>query len=292
MGAIADDQLLAALSALRLEPLAGPLAAAGLDTLAALEEALMASRTAFLSQLKDANVGTLPLRQALANGLGRRLREGDLPVWLRPGDACLFLSPWNWQARPALAVSAAAGAYLRVHWRGATLTAPSLAIDAPANQAQPILLTATYDGHPPVRLRVRASADGLMPLPPPPRPAGNDRTAAHSGGGGPTTSGHHLTLQMESIVQSSERWGTAAGGASGSRQSTLPADAFRLRGVVLPPGSLPLPPRVAALTMLAFGDSITEGVMARRREATDVVLGDLATTSTSSSERTKLPPVS
>lgn len=179
-----DDRLTAALCALRLSRLGNALAAAGLGELAACEHALLESRTAFLSTLRSAGIGTLPERQvrlppwggsrtpnrtsaaragstadcasgactsrcsrapttsrrglhpcqpatpsastplslsrraqALANGLLKRRREGGAPVWLRPGDGQLFLSPWNWHLAPGLAISAAPGACVRFRWK-------------------------------------------------------------------------------------------------------------------------------------------------------------------------------
>ncbi len=58
-----DDRLTAALCALRLSRLGDALAAAGLGELAACEHALLESRTAFLSTLRSAGIGTLPERQ-------------------------------------------------------------------------------------------------------------------------------------------------------------------------------------------------------------------------------------
>ena len=50
----------------------------------------------------------------------------------------------------------------------------------------------------------------------------------------------------------------------------------------MPAESVPLPPRASLLRVLAFGDSITEGVMARRRDGPADEFGDFGTNSVAS----------
>lgn len=194
-----DEPLSTALSALRLEALAGPLSAAGLCSLETLESDVLASRTHFLARLKEAQVGTIPQRQALANGLLRRRRDGDAPVWLRPSDRHLQLSAWHWQSyadasRPAAAASAP-GAYLRARWRAADgPAAPALAVSSRAGEPLPMVLTVRYAGCAPTRLRPVADAAGLVALPAPPA------EEVHV---------YELTVQIEAAVQSADRWGSA-----------------------------------------------------------------------------------
>ena len=200
---------------------------------------LAVERPSLLSQLKSLGVSNLTERQAVANALGK-LRRGVLTVEepsgpvLRPGDAQLVLSPYNWAITNGIASTANPGAYLRIAWEGECSIEVEL---EPARTEPHMVLTWSMDARPDQPVRLDGSSSRLV------LDAAATEDATHS-----------LLLRVEASVQQLDRWGGGAGAPPGC--------SLRLRAIRLPPGARPLAPRVRRRRLLAFGCSITEGVCA------------------------------
>ena len=94
-------------------------------------------------------------------------------------------------------------------------------------------------------------------------------TSPSSGGGGSSgdtssgdTGGHTLIFGVLSSVQRHDRWGACSGSVDTAtlRTTALPECSLRLRYIDLPVGAIALPPTLRPRRLLAFGDSIVEGV--------------------------------
>ena len=233
-------ELLSALGLSHLAPLLSTL------TLAALDQSLQSDRPAFLAELKALGVSSLKERQALANGMGRRRRQHGAATVLRPGDAHLFFTRYNWQVRDGVATSACPGALLRLAWKGPPPSAGVSLQLAPWQRvgSRPGLkLGYAFDGGEArfVTLAVVGS-DLEVPLSQPGEAADSpDRQTSQCE--------HSLQLWIHASVQSADRWAPSGG---------TPECALRIAAVRLPPGAATAAPRVAMRTLLAFGDSLTE----------------------------------
>ncbi len=207
-------------------------------------------RVSLLANLKHAGVGKLSERQLIANSLGKAIRSQP-PTRLLPGDERLFLTPWNWALAELgdelLAVTNTPGAYAKMAWTMSTVLASDanvvkLTIDASSMSGPSMTLGVSFDEAPFVAVPLPAGeAHAVVELPVP----GTRNPGAHC-----------LTLGMLNSVQRYDRWGSA---------SALPENSLRLRSVVLPPGANAVLPAVRPYRMLAFGDSIVEGVGAEYR---------------------------
>ena len=91
VGTDATSSLLAALDDASLTHLSGALGDCTLEE--SCELLNQQGRPAFLAHLKQLGVNGLSDRQKIANALGKVAR---VPPALAPGDALLFLTPWNW----------------------------------------------------------------------------------------------------------------------------------------------------------------------------------------------------
>lgn len=215
-------------------------------------------RVAFLTHLKQVGISKLADRQQLANALGRALREAP-PSELRPGDARLFCTDWNWCiSAEGMAVTNTPGAYLKLRWSvrrphaGVHDDVVILEVDTSFMTAPSMTLAASFDD----------AAFEAVPL-----PHGEQRAvvrlrvpaACPSNDQGART----LTVGVLASVQRYDRWGSAVSAATEANESTtttLPACSLRLRKVQLPPGAVAEMPALRPRRVLAFGDSIVEGV--------------------------------
>mmetsp|Transcript_38717 Transcript_38717/g.93988 ORF Transcript_38717/g.93988 Transcript_38717/m.93988 type:complete len:689 (+) Transcript_38717:48-2114(+) len=258
------------------------------------EAELRSSRPAFLNILKGVGLNKLSDRQRVANALSALLKERadqcDAQEWqshvvdvrhlgfgtppptarpsfppelapqgeptvITPGDPHLWFTPFNWLVSPTAiggepgAIAVCPGAYLRLDWEGEYGAPLALVIDSSSASDSFISIACSRDDGPLERVLLpHGQSHATVELPPlhasdPPEPAAS--------GGGRTR--HRLWVCLDSSKQKLDRWGDVG---------ILPACSLRIRRVLLPPGATPVPPRLRPLRMLAFGDSIVEGVAA------------------------------
>jgi len=243
--------------------------------------ALHKSRPAFLLLLKRLGLKSVADRQKVANALGallrkffaagapgaphecsddcvghaRKARETSSPLLaqsgprLLPGDAALWFTPFNWLVSADVldgepgAVSQTPGAYFRVEWEGVASKPLTLEVDTSAMDMACMSIAYSLDG---------AELEVLV-LPHGKRRARLDLPVPDATFGAQEVRRHRLFVSIYNSRQKVDRWGA---------KGTLPQSALRLRAVLLPPGATVLQPQLRPRRILAFGDSIVEGVCA------------------------------
>ena len=218
-------------------------------------------RPELLQRMKTAGVAKLAQRQQIANAVGRLSRR-QLPQTLLPGDPCLFLTPWNWTIHDGMAVTATPGAYGKVAWRGgAPDGVVEIGIDTSEAPATPFMtLCLSLDGFPASSSTVSEAVQY----------GGRETIVRVSLARLGVTSAcdtdvHTLTFGVLNSIQRYDRWGGSSSGRDtddgGTRpRSPLPTAALRVQFIRLPVGALSMAPAVRPRRLLAFGDSIVEGV--------------------------------
>jgi len=240
-------------------------------------------RVSLLQHLKNVGVDRLADRQKLANAVSKLLRIS--PSTLRPGDANLFLTPWTWAiGEDGLAATACPGAYAKLAWRGGLARTPSmLNLTALSGEGSPMRAQswlAGGEGSPGSPSPAGPAGDGIMEVEVVLDTSAMDKpcmTLGLSLDGGPVvrktlppgyshasiclhvplasdhTAVRTLTVYLENSIQRIDRWGDA-------KERRLPQNSLRLRHINLPIGACSAEPPLRRHRILAFGDSILEGI--------------------------------
>lgn len=175
--------------------------------------------------------------------------RGGAAMLVPPTDPGLFFSPSNWHVTTTLASAINPGAYIKCSFRGTTSVA--LSVDAmPCLWEGCMTLAYTVDDGP-MRL-VKAPSHGgtvgaavVLPL----ANAHNSTLNA--------TKTHTLVLHIYNAIQYGNRWRNL-----GLAPYTDQRQALMVRGLVLDDGAALQPSALRKKRMIAFGDSITEGINA------------------------------
>ena len=218
-------------------------------------------RVALLKAFKLAGVERLAERQALANAVGKLVRQ-QLPHAIWPGDPLLFFTPWNWAIFNSVAITATPGAYAKVAWRGGAAEGHiEIGVDSSEAPNTPFMtLSFSLDASP------DSAVHEVVPHPGSVERESIIRVSLERLGltGAPASSSevHTLTIGVLNSVQRYDRWGSASGsnGGGATHANRLPGAALRLKFIRLPAGAVAAPPPLRPRRMLAFGDSIVEGV--------------------------------
>ena len=201
---------------------------------------------------------------------------------LKPGDPCLFLTPWNWMLRDNEALSSSAGAYLKVAWTGGDDLTVKLHIGSSLD--------------PNISARVPRLFSNGIPAPPGttyPLVGAPQMTLGYSVDKGPfktvdvllsekdatvtldsvaipglmPPTAHSLVVKILSISGELDRWGI---------NGWQPQTSLRLLSVDLPLGAHAVQPAVRPRRALFFGDSITEGFFTRSCDTSNLLAANAA----------------
>ena len=167
------------------------------------------------------------------------LPSRSVGLLVSPSDPSLFFSPGNWQITDALASTVNPGAYAKLSFRGSSSVA--LLVDAmPCLWSSCMTLSYSIDGLP-LQLKDNPVRDGTVSIP---LAEKLDPSTTHS-----------LAIHVYNSIQYGNRWLDV-----GQAPYTDQRQALLLWGVLLDDGAQAIPSKLRPKRLLAFGDSITEGV--------------------------------
>lgn len=165
-----------------------------------------------------------------ANATSITATSGGFSANVAPNDAAIAYSPYNWNIQSTAATTANAGAYLRVLFTGGTC---ALAFDVTAMASPATQIWWRIDNGPWTQATLAASIACTVPA----ATAGNADVPYHL-----------LEVVVKAMTETQNRWNAGT------------STRLVFTGIGLAAGAAVLAPLTAPLRVLAYGDSITEGV--------------------------------